>query len=387
MYAETKQIELVKSSGGTTITVSLQKGLLLLCLAQLSRHASFAALLFQPHETTMPTKSGMIHIPPYDPEIIAVEDTQHRPIPTCIDELITLRNEEPPRDETIFNDPNITIEEISVPGADTSLHAIVLSRAARPSATQAKPHLRPGILFFHGGGRVMGNVYVGLKAVSKFVEELDAVIISVGYRLSPEVHGLVAVEDCYASLVWMSENLGVFGVDQLRFMVAGVSAGAGLTAGALLMARDYGGPEVAAQLLICPMLDDRFASLSSRQFENGRGFYTAWGRYAWKCILGDGMETGQVSKYVAPGRAEDLRGLPPAYIDAGSGEPFRDEDVEFATKLWESGVQADLHIWSGGCHGFDLFFPTEIGDMAIRTRDAWVRRVLREKRAMVRTTP
>ncbi|KAK3186816.1 hypothetical protein K4F52_004562 [Lecanicillium sp. MT-2017a] len=335
----------------------------------------------------MPTKSGMIHIPPYDPEIIAVEDTQHRPIPTCIDELITLRNEEPRRDETIFNDPNITIEEISVPGAGTSLHAIVLSRAARPSATQAKPHPRPGILFFHGGGRVMGNVYVGLKAVSKFVEELDAVIISVGYRLSPEVHGLVAVEDCYASLVWMSENLGVFGVDQLRFMVAGVSAGAGLAAGALLMARDYGGPEVAAQLLICPMLDDRFASLSSRQFENGRGFYTAWGRYAWKCILGDGMETGQVSKYVAPGRAEDLRGLPPAYIDAGSGEPFRDEDVEFATKLWESGVQADLHIWSGGCHGFDLFFPTEIGDMAIRTRDAWVRRVLREKRAMVRTTP
>lgn len=166
------------------------------------------------------------------------------------------------------------------------------------------------------------------------------------------------------------KNLGTFDIDPSRFIVAGVSAGAGLAAGALLMSRDRKGPKVAAQLLVCPMLDDRLMTLSSRQFENGRGFYTAWGRYAWNCVLGEDTERENVSYYLAPGRAEDLSDLPSAYIDAGSGEPFRDEDIAYATTLWGCGVQADLHIWGGGCHGFDLFFPTELGAQAVRARDS-----------------
>lgn len=314
--------------------------------------------------------------PPYDPQITAVEDTQHRPIPSSLDELLELRREEPSRNDEIYTDPRIAIDEINVPGADGLLHAIVLTRKCR-LATSSKSY--PGVLFFHGGGRVMGNVYVGLAAVSELVVDLDAVIVSVGYRLSPEVSGTDAIEDCYASLVWMSENLNAFNIDPARFMIAGVSAGAGLAAGTVLLSRDRKGPHVCAQLLACPMLDDRFLTLSSRQFENGRGFYTDWGRYAWKCVLGEDAEKDNVSQYVAPGRAADLSNLPPAYIDAGSTEPFRDECVAYATKLWECGVQADLHIWGGGCHGFDLFFPTEIGAQAIQTRNAWLRRTLREK--------
>ncbi|GAP85728.1 putative alpha beta hydrolase fold-3 domain-containing protein [Rosellinia necatrix] len=313
-----------------------------------------------------------IRLPPYDPEIIAVADTQHRPVPSNLGELAALRREELPYDENIHNDPEITIEEISVSGADGPLPAIVLKSSSRPAPLRP----RPGILFFHGGGRVMGNVYVGLAAVSGCIKESDAVIVSVGYRLSPDVPGISAVEDCYASLIWMSKNLQVFNIDPARFIISGVSAGAGLAAGALLMSRDRKGPKVAAQLLVCPMLDDRFTSLSSRQFENGRGFYTTWGRYAWNCVLGQDIHRENVSYYVAPGRAEDLSGLPPAYIDAGSGEPFRDEDIAYAAKLWECGVQADLHIWGGGCHGFDLFFSTELGAQAVRTRNAWLGRIL-----------
>jgi acetyl esterase/lipase len=316
-----------------------------------------------------------IRLPPYDSEITAVEDTQHRPIPSSLCELRRLRKEEPSQDVKIYNDPEILIEEISVAGAHGPLHAILLTR--KPRLTISKP--RPGVLFFHGGGRVMGNVYVGLAAVSELVKDLDAVIVSVAYRLSPEASGTDAVEDCYASLVWMSENLSTFNVDPARFMIAGVSAGAGLAAGTVLLSRDRKGPRVCAQMLACPMLDDRLITLSGQQFENGRGFYTAWGRYAWKCVLGDDAKTGNVSQYVAPGRAEDLSHLPPAYIDAGSNEPFRDEDIAYATKLWECGVQVDLHIWGGGCHGFDLFYPTEIGAQAIQTRDGWLRRTLREK--------
>lgn len=322
----------------------------------------------------MATSATSLRIPPYDPEIAGVEDTQHRPIPSRLDELIELRRGEALSDEEICNNIDINVEEIIVTGADGPLPAIVLTNKRRANNVKT---LRPGIIFFHGGGRVMGNVYVGLKAVSKFVVELDAVVVSVGYRLSPEVHGMCAVEDCYASLVWMDQRLDSFAVNPAQFIVAGVSAGAGLAAGALLMSRDRQGPRVAAQLLICPMLDDRFINLSSRQFEDGRGFYTAWGRYAWRCVLGDDAERRDVSHYVAPGRAEDLSDLPRAYIDAGSMEPFRDEDIAFAMKLWECGVQADLHVWGGGPHGFDLFFPTELGAQAVRTRDAWVRRVLK----------
>lgn len=316
--------------------------------------------------------------PPYDPQITAVEDMQHRPIPSSLDELLDLRKEEPSRDDEIYTDSRIAIDEINIPGADGLLHAIVLTRKS-PRLANSKSQF-PGVLFFHGGGRVMGNVYVGLAAVSELVIDSDAVIISVGYRLSPEVSGIDTIEDCYASLVWMSENLGTFNIDPARFMIAGVSAGAGLAAGTVLLSRDREGPRVCAQLLACPMLDDRFLTLSARQFENGRGFYTDWGRYAWKCVLGkDSEKENNVSQYVAPGRAQDLSNLPPAYIDAGSAEPFRDECVAYATKLWECGVQADLHIWGGGCHGFDLFFPTELGAQAIQTRNAWLRRTLREK--------
>ncbi|KAF4470383.1 alpha beta hydrolase domain [Fusarium albosuccineum] len=325
--------------------------------------------------TSLASPATLIRLPPYDPEIIAIEDTQHRPIPVSFDDLIELRREEPPRDETIYSDPSIAIEDQTIPGRDAPIPAIVLTNKSRPTKSRS----RPDILFLHGGGRVMGNVYVGLAAVSEFIKELDAVVVSPEYRLSPDVPGMSAVEDCYASLVWMWEQFAAFEIDPTRFVIAGASAGAGLAAGTTLLARGRNGPKVSAQLLICPMLDVRFISLSSRQFENGRGFYTAWGRYAWKCVLGEDAAGENVSYYVAPGRAEDLSDLPPAYIDAASGEPFRDEDIAYATKLWECGVQADLHIWGGGSHGFDLFFDTEIGVQAIKTGIAWLRRVLREK--------
>lgn len=92
----------------------------------------------------------------------------------------------------------------------------------------------------------MGNVYVGLSAVSHFVKEMDAVVISVNYRLSPDHPGIAAVEDCYASLVWMSKNLATYNVDPNRFMIAGVSAGGGLAAGTALLSRDRKGPKVCA---------------------------------------------------------------------------------------------------------------------------------------------
>ncbi|BCS28161.1 alpha/beta hydrolase [Aspergillus puulaauensis] len=326
-------------------------------------------------------KPGSVPLPPYDPEITAVEDTQHRPLPKDFAELQEIRRGEEDCSQEFLNDPDLTVQGHVIPGPDGTLTAISLSRREPIDARK----LRPGILFFHGGGRIMGSVFTGLNSLTTAVKELDAIVISVNYRLSPDYPGIEVVEGCYASLLWLSQHLDSFRINPNQFMIAGVSAGAGLAAGTALMSRDRNGPKLCAQLLMCPMLDDRCNTLSCLQFENGRGFYTAWDRYAWSCILGsqagkDG-EGGavSVSAYVAPARATDLSALPLAYIDAASGEPFRDEDIAYATKLWECGVQAHLHIWGGGCHGFDLFYSSELGRQACATRTKWLTEFLRSK--------
>lgn len=314
-------------------------------------------------------------LPPYDSDITAFEDTQHRPLPASFEELQELRREEPSTDEQIVNDPELIIEQIAIPSSNGIIEAIALSSRQGVNPTSS----RPGILFCHGGGRVMGNVYVGLKSLVEVVKDLNAVVLSINYRLSPDFPGICAVEDCYDSLLWMSQNFERFNIASDRFLIAGVSAGAGLAAGATLLSRDRDGPKPCAQLLICPMLDDRCDTMSCLQFENGYGFYTTWDRYAWSCVLGPQAGADDVSPYVAPARATDLSNLPLAYLDAGSGEPFRDEVIAYATKLWGSGVQAHLHIWGGGPHGFDLFYETELASQATATRNRWLRNFLKKK--------
>ncbi|KAJ0422830.1 alpha/beta hydrolase fold-domain-containing protein [Aspergillus carlsbadensis] len=327
-------------------------------------------------------------LPPYDPELVAVEDNQHRPLPKSLEELQELRRTEEDCSQEFLTDPELTVRDhiIPVPGpgpgpdgyGEGTLSAISLSRR-KPIDTETA---RPGILFFHGGGRVMGTVYTGLRSLTTAVKELDAVVLSVNYGLAPETPAPDVLEGCYASLLWLSANLRAFQINPKQFILAGVSAGAGLAAGVALMARDRNGPQLAAQLLMCPMLDDRCDTLSCLQFENGRGFYTAWDRYAWSCVLGSqaGREGGEeVSPYVAPARAKDLSGLPLAYIDAASGEPFRDEDVAYARRLWACGVQAHLHVWGGGVHGFDLFYECDLGRQACETRNRWLVGFLRSR--------
>jgi acetyl esterase/lipase len=324
---------------------------------------------------------GSLPLPPYDPELVALEDNQHRPLPKSYEELLELRRTEEDCSQEFLSDPELTVKNHTIPGPDGkgTLTAITLSR--REPLDPERTH--PGILFFHGGGRVMGTVYTGLRSLTSAVKDLDALVLSVDYGLAPETPALDVLEGCYASLLWLAESLHEFKINPSQFIIAGVSAGAGLAAGVALMARDRDGPTLAAQMLMCPMLDDRCDTLSCRQFENGRGFYTAWDRYAWSCILGshagEKQEEAQVSPYVTPARAKDLSGLPLAYIDAASGEPFRDEDIAYATRLWQSGVQAHLHVWGGGVHGFDLFYECELGRQAFQTRNRWLIEFLRAR--------
>ena len=130
-------------------------------------------------------------------------------------------------------------------------------------------------------------------------------------------------------------------------------------------------------MLLCPMLDDRNETPSSHQMA-GLGI---WDRGAnevgWTALLGAARGGPDVSPYAAPARATDLSGLPPAFIDVGSAETFRDEDVAYASRIWQAGGDAELHVWPGGFHGFAGMVPdAAISKAAMAAQLAWLRRLL-----------
>ncbi|MBC9937188.1 MULTISPECIES: alpha/beta hydrolase [unclassified Leucobacter] len=268
----------------------------------------------------------------------------------------------------------VTFEHRLIPGpAGAPDVAITI---VRPSAAPAAEP-SPAVLGIHGGGYVLGTRFFGTPELIDLAERFGAVGIGVEYRLAPEHPAPAAAEDCYAALVWMEEHAAELGLDRRRFVVSGASAGGGLSAAVALMARDRGGPALAGQLLGCPMIDDRNCSVSSWQFDG----FGAWDRHnndtGWDAALGSERGTARVHPHQAPARAGDLSGLPPAFIEVGSAEVFRDETIDYASRLWAAGGQAELHVWSGGYHGFSGFSPDAVVSQAANAaRDSWWRRVL-----------
>ncbi|SNY37265.1 alpha/beta hydrolase fold domain-containing protein [Paractinoplanes atraurantiacus] len=278
-------------------------------------------------------------------------------------------------------------QETSISGPDGAPLPLTILRPAAAS------HAAPCVYWIHGGGMIMGNRYSQIDIPLEWLGEFGAVVVSVDYRLAPEARGSAPVDDCYQGLAWIFEHAEDLGVDAGRVVVAGASAGGGLAAGVTLMARDRGLGPIAGQVLIGPMLDHRNETTSSRQFSGRPGVWTReMNEFAWRCLLGDAdapagadlssaartanRDGGAVSGYVSPAVAGDLAGLPPAYLDAGSAEVFRDEVVAYASRIWAAGGHAELHVWAGGFHGFDALFPdAPLSVAARRTRTAWVGRL------------
>jgi acetyl esterase/lipase len=263
------------------------------------------------------------------------------------------------------------VTRVSVPGhRGDPVEAVVLRPRERHRAA-------PCVVFLHGGGMVMGDPHDGPRALLPLVAEHGAVVVSIGYRLAPEHPDPTPVEDCYAALVHLGDHADELGVDPTRILLAGVSAGGGLAAGAALLVRDRGGPALVGLALTYPMLDDRDATVSAQQLD-GRGI---WDRTSnalgWTALLGERRGAEDVSIYSAPGRADDLGGLPPTFVAVGSADVFRDEDVAFASRIWAGGGLAELHVWPGAFHGFDDWMPAAaLSDSHVRTRADWIARRL-----------
>lgn len=277
----------------------------------------------------------------------------------------------PPVDLTCGGSVLVADEVIPGHGDDPDLTVLVL----RPS--KGVDHPVPCLYYIHGGGMIIGDRRDGVDFLLPYVREGRAVIVSVEYRLAPEHPDPGPVNDCYAGLSWVHDNAPALGVDPDRLMVVGPSAGGGLAAGTALLARDLGHPSISHQILISPMLDDRMTTPSSRMLEREGAWDRNDNRLGWDCLLGHRRGGTDVSVYAAPARATDLTGLPRTFIDVGSVDTFRDEDLQFAQHLSEAGVNVDMHLWGGAFHGFTLSAPdAAISKAAQATRDEFIRRAI-----------
>ena len=322
----------------------------------------------------------MSHVPPpFDPELAAALELIKDMISPglTLDEIVEVR--QGPGIQLLAEldltmSGTFEVEDRRVPGPEGEPDiSLLICRPAAPET--AGP--RPVIYHVHGGGMVIGNNRVGVDVPLAWAQALDAIVVSVEYRLAPEHPHPAPVEDVYAGLLWTADHAAELGADPERIVIAGASAGGGLCAALALLTRDRKGPQPIGQMLMCPMLDDRNDSPSTYQMA-GLG---VWDRTAnetgWTALLGSRRGGPDVPAYAAPARAEDLAGLPPAFLDVGSAETFRDEVVAYASRIWQAGGVAELHVWPGGFHGFDGFAPQAAVSQAARAAHlTWLRRLL-----------
>ena len=247
----------------------------------------------------------------------------------------------------------VTSQDQSVPGPHGE--PAVRVRIYQPND---RPSLLPALLWIHGGGYVMGDIEQDDRLMKQLVKRVGCVAVSVDYRLAPEHPFPAPVEDCYAGLKWLFAHAGELGVDPSRIAIGGASGGGGLTAGLALLARDRGEVQVAFQLLIYPMIDDRNVTPASYAITDPRVWHRESNRLGWKAYLGRDGGGDDVSPYAAAARATDLTNLPPAYIPVGALDLFIDENIEYAQRLIQAGVPTELHVYPGAFHGFDLFAPS-----------------------------
>ncbi len=248
---------------------------------------------------------------------------------------------------------------------------------ARVYTPEGKTGKRPGLLWIHGGGYILGDLTADDYTMRSMCVNTGCIMVSTNYRLAPEDPFPAPVEDCYASLKWMVNNANELGIDKTRVAIGGGSAGGGLAAGLAIMTRDRGEIALSFQLLIYPMIDDRNITPSSHAITDLRTWDRAKNIFAWKAYLGDSSKDGVVSPYAAAARAKDLSGLPPAYIAVGELDLFLDENIEYAQRLLQAGVATELHVYPGAAHGFDSIISASVAKRFIAERDNAVIRALK----------
>jgi acetyl esterase len=208
----------------------------------------------------------------------------------------------------------------------------------------------PVIVWFHGGGWVVGSLDDADPFVRRLVQATGFVCVSVDYRLAPEHPYPAAIDDCFAVAEWSAKNAAELDADPRRLVVAGNSAGGNLAAAVAIRARDLGGPEIAFQFLACPVTDHDFTRQSYVDNADGYLLTTKDMRWFWDHYV---REIGDRSgSDASPLRAQTLAGLPPALVVTAELDPLRDEGDEYARLLANAGVATTHRCYEGVVHDF-----------------------------------
>jgi acetyl esterase/lipase len=267
----------------------------------------------------------------------------------------------------------LVVDDRTVPGFEGDPDVPV--RVYRPGqATDGA--LVPGVVMIHGGGFIIGSVEAEHAGAALTAIGTDAVVVSVEYRLAPEHPYPAGLHDCYAALVWLHAEAEALGVDTERVALLGASAGGGLAAATALLARDRGGPLVCFQMLHIPELDDRLETPSMRAFVDSPLWNRPLAEQSWAAYLGQLSGRDDVPAYAAPARATDLSGLPPAYVSTAEHDPLRDEGIDYALRMLQSGVSVELHQFPGTFHGSALVTTAQVSKRAQSEAGQVLRRAL-----------
>lgn len=231
-------------------------------------------------------------------------------------------------------------ETISGPGGDQNLRIFI------PEEQPDTP--LPVVVYYYGGGFVAGSIDVADEANRALANDLGAIVVSTSYRLAPEHKFPAATDDTFAALQWVGDHIGDYGGDPARIAVMGDSAGGNLAAVAAQRARDEGGPELAAQVLIYPAIDANADTESKREFAQGYVISTAAMDYFWDQYLNGPEETQDPQATPSKG---DLTELPPALVLSVEYEVLRDEAEAYADQLAAAGVEVERKRLPGLIHG------------------------------------
>jgi acetyl esterase len=237
----------------------------------------------------------------------------------------------------------------------------------------------PLLVYFHGSGWTIANVEVGDAPCRALANAAGAVVTSVEYRLGPEHKFPAPLEDCYLATRWVAEHAADLGGDADRLVVIGDSAGGNLAAAVALMARDRGGPKISQQVLLYPATNHSFDTPSYQENADGYMLTRESCRWFWANYL-NSDEDGR-NPYASPLQADDLAGLPPAFIVTCEYDPLRDEGEAYGERLRAAGVPARVSRYDGMIHGF-----LWMGGVLDRTRHL-IEKIAAEVRAAPKPLP
>lgn len=241
----------------------------------------------------------------------------------------------------------IATRDLELPGPGGPLPV----RVYTPAASESGP--RPGFLYFHGGGWVIGSIETHDRICRALANLSGCILVSVDYRLAPEHKFPAAVEDCEAATRYVSEHAASFGIDPQRLGVGGDSAGGNLAAVVALRSKAAGQPAIKAQVLIYPATGHGLNTASRKDL--GEGYFLTKGTIRWFSEQYLRSAADEQHPHAAPMYATDLRGLPKALVVTAEYDPLIDEGEAYAARLREAGVPTTLRRYDGMIHGFFQF--------------------------------